>query len=368
VKPLLLCAALVITVDLASPHAAEFPTGSVSPAVRFSGDARTVTIEYANERWDFARPVVSPWNYQPTGKICWVAPDGDDDNDGRPASPFRTIARAISTTAPGDAVYVRPGTYAENVLIRKSGREGAPIILSCAPGSLGKVKITSPKEYVTKNPGGAVIMLHGARHVWINGLVIEGPRGREEAPRSETYGANGITWAGKAGFGRRATNNVVYGNVHCGLKEMGHGGTGILIEGNVIFANGTRSTDHGIYCPADELRIRGNIIFDNAGYGIHSYDHPQRQRIAQNVCLRNRAGGIILAGRDNQVFHNVCTDNGVGLFYFRGGCMGNIVQNNISAFNRTDCGNDNGGGRYGDPTAQPIRGWRPSPLRLFRSR
>jgi hypothetical protein len=90
-------------------------------------------------------------------------------------------------------------------------------------------------------------------------------------------------------------------------------------------------------------------FFDNAGYGIHSYDHPQRQRIVQNVCLRNRAGGIILAGRDNQVFHNVCTDNGVGLFYFRGGCTGNLVQNNISAFNRTDCGYDNGVGRYGDP-------------------
>lgn len=91
------------------------------------------------------------------------------------------------------------------------------------------------------------------------------------------------------------------------------------------------------------------MIFDNAGYGIHSYDHPQRQRIVQNICLWNRAGGIILAGRDNQVFHNVCTDNGVGLFYFRGGCTGNLVQNNISAFNRTDCGYDNGGGRYGDP-------------------
>ena len=55
-----------------------------------------------------------------------------------------------------------------------------------------------------------------------DGLVIEGPLGCPEAPKMETYGANGITWAGKAGEGCRATNNVVYGNVHCGLKEMGH--------------------------------------------------------------------------------------------------------------------------------------------------
>ncbi len=71
--------------------------------------------------------------------------------------------------------------------------------------------------------------------------MIEGPKGRPEAPRAETYGANGITWAGKAGIGCRATNNVVYGNVHCGLKEMGHGGTGILMEANIIAFNGTDS-------------------------------------------------------------------------------------------------------------------------------
>ena len=142
---LLLCVALAIPAGSAASHAAESPTTSISPVVRFSDDERTVIIEYANHRWDFARPIVSPWNYQPSGKSYWVAADGDDDRDGSPSSPFRTIAKAVSTAGPGDAVYVWAGTYAENLLIRKSGQEGAPIILSCAPGSLGKVKITPPK-------------------------------------------------------------------------------------------------------------------------------------------------------------------------------------------------------------------------------
>ena len=263
--------------------------------------------------------------------------------------PFRTLGQGIAIAEPGDAVYAEAGTYVESLVIRKSGRESRPIILSCDPDALGKVKITPSREYVQKNPSGAVIKLHGARHVWINGLVIEGPRGRPEAPKAETYGANGITWAAKAGTGCRATNNVVYGNVHCGLKEMGHGGTGILMEANVIFENGVRSTDHGIYCPADGLVIRGNIIFHNAGYGIHSYSSPKQQLIVQNICIENKVCGIILAGSHNQVFHNVCVGNGIGLFYFRGGSTDNVVQNNIFAFNRTDCGYDNGGGRYGDP-------------------
>jgi parallel beta-helix repeat protein len=141
----------------------------------------------------------------------------------------------------------------------------------------------------------------------------------------------------------------VYGNVHCGLKEMGHGGTGILMEANIIFDNGTRSTDHGIYCPADDLTIRGNIIFNNAGFGVHSYSSPKRQRIVQNICFGNRVCGIILAGSENQVYHNVCVGNGIGMFYFRGGCTDNVVQNNIFAFNGTDGGYDNGGGKLGDP-------------------
>ncbi len=211
------------------------------------------------------------------------------------------------------------------------------------------MKITPPREYVQKNTSGAVITLHSARHVWINGLVVEGPMGRPEAPATEMYGANGITFAGKAGLGCRVTNCVVYGNVHCGIKEMGHGGTGILLEANVIFDNGTRSTDHGIYCPADELTINGNIIFNNAGFGINSYSHPTRQVITRNICMGNQVAGIILAGSDNKVYHNVCAYNSLGFMYFRAGCSENVVKNNIFAFNRTDCGFDYGGGKLDDP-------------------
>ncbi len=325
------------------------PGPPTPPTVRFSGDQRRVTIESQQGRWTLVRPVISPWDFRAKGKTLWVANSGDDSADGTATRPLRTIAKALDLAEPGDLIYLRAGVYVESPLVRKSGRKDAPIIVSCAPDALGKVKVTPSKEYVEKNPSGAVITLHGARHVWINGMVIEGPKGRPEAPKAETYGANGITWAGKAGLGCRATNNVVYGNVHCGLKEMGHGGTGILMEANIIFDNGTRSTDHGIYCPADELTIRGNIIFHNAGYGIHSYSSPKRQRIIQNICFGNRVCGIILAGSENQVYHNICVGNGIGILCFRGGCTDNLVQNNVFAFNGTDGGYDNGGGKLGDP-------------------
>jgi parallel beta-helix repeat protein len=157
---------------------------------------------------------------------------------------------------------------------------------------------------------------------------------------TEHYGADGITWLNKAGKGCRATNNVVYNNIHCGMK----GGMEILIEGNVIFGNGTGSLDHGVYAPYNDTTINGNLIFENAGWGVHVYPAPKHLAVTRNVCFGNKVGGIILGGGECKVFNNVCSDNGIGIFYFRSGCISNVVENNVSCFNHTDCGLDKGGG------------------------
>jgi parallel beta-helix repeat protein len=320
------------------------------PAVTFSADEGTVSIRAGKKAWELPRPVVSPWKYKAKGHTYYVAASGDDRGPGTEAKPFQTIAKAVGQTTAGDVVYVKAGTYVEALSVTRSGEDEKPIILSCAPDDLGKVVLTPPKAFVEKNPGKAVITLSsGARNVWINGLVIVGPKGRPEAPKMDTYGANGITWANKAGPGCRATNNVICRNVHCGLKEMSHGGTKILMEGNVIFDNGTEGRDHGIYAPSDEHTINGNLIFDNAGYGVHAYSTPKRLTITRNVIFGNKAGGIIVGGSDNKVLNNVAAGNAVGMFYYRGGCKDNAVKNNIFAFNKTDCGYDNGGGKLGDP-------------------
>lgn len=152
--------------------------------------------------------------------------------------------------------------------------------------------------------------------------MIEGPRGREEVPKSETYGANGITWAGKAGLGCRATNNVVYGNVHCGLKERGHGGTRILLEGNIIFGNGTRSTDHGIYCPADELTInRIDCGYDNGGGG---YGDPARNRDDYNCYFPGKPDPRIPPGAHEVLSDPLFVDTARGDFRLKpaSGCRG----------------------------------------------
>jgi parallel beta-helix repeat protein len=324
-----------------------------SPAsVSFSPDQSSVTIQWNNNTWTIDRPVISPWNYQTTGHTYWVSTTGSDQNDGSYAHPLATINQAVADAGPGDIVYVESGTYVENLYLTKSGLPGKPIIISAAPGDLGQVTITPSQQYVTDNPDGAVITFQDADYVWINGFVIEGPKGQPYAPATEHYGANGITWTNGAGLGDEATNNVVYNNVHCGMKEMGDGGTGMLIEGNIIFGNGNGSLDHGIYMPASDVTINGNVIFDNAGFGIHAYSDPSGLVISHNVVFDNGWSGILVAGSDNQVYDNTSAYNGqYGIMYFRAHSDNNVVEGNIFADNGYgDMGYDNGGGQLGDPT------------------
>lgn len=45
----------------------------------------------------------------------YVAPDGNDRNSGSATEPFRSVARGMSALEPGQTLYLRGGTYVENV-------------------------------------------------------------------------------------------------------------------------------------------------------------------------------------------------------------------------------------------------------------
>ena len=350
------CSALVVAswasmISCAETHSStRASSGSIAPTIEFSDDESTVAISYGDRTWTLQRPA-TPRIEMPGGEVYWVSTDGDDQFKGTTTSPFRTIRKSLSVAKAGDVVFLNPGTYREIVRIEKSGAPGKPLVLSSAPGALGKVKVVAPDGFARANEHNAIVEISkGAQYVWINGLVIEGVRGKEGAPTNEDYGANGITWSGGAGYGCRATSNVVYGNLHCGLKEMNHGGHSIVIEGNIVFENGTDRLDHGIYVPSSDMKLFGNIIFNNSGWGIHSYENPQRHLMLRNLLFGNGSGGILLAGSHNELYHNVSVRNGRGLLYFRGGSAFNVVKNNIFAFNEgAESGVDTGGGQLGAP-------------------
>lgn len=320
-------------------HAA---TAVTNVSVSFSPDASQVVIAYGLYRWTFPRPVVpnQPWMTSATnpygGRLYWIAPTGNDSSDGSQGAPLRTIQVGVDRAKAGDIVYINAGTYYETVKMNVAGQSGKPIVLSAAPGALGLVRLVSPPNLAfSANPNTErPAMVKGYRaNLWVNGLVIEGYKAKAGSPANDDYNANGISGA-ETGL-VTATNNVIYNNLHCGIKGS------VISSGNIIFENGTDTLDHGIYMPLDDLQATGNIIFHNAGWGIHMYQYPRRNVITRNIVFENSFGGIVVGGSYNKIYQNVVVKNvTVGILYYRDGATNNDVKNNIFAFNGANAKRD----------------------------
>ena len=55
------------------------------------------------------------------GGVYFVTPDGDDNNPGTENEPWKTIQKSVDTLEAGDTVYIKTGTYRENISINVSG-------------------------------------------------------------------------------------------------------------------------------------------------------------------------------------------------------------------------------------------------------
>ncbi|MDY7075300.1 MAG: DUF1565 domain-containing protein, partial [Chloroflexota bacterium] len=94
--------------------------GNVAPSVRAQGE--------------------EPICEAPAGYNCWyVSPSGDDANEGSLEDPFGTIQHAVDVMNGGDFVYLRGGTYQENVQIPLT-QDGTCVDVECAGGSWSTIK------------------------------------------------------------------------------------------------------------------------------------------------------------------------------------------------------------------------------------
>jgi len=67
------------------------------------------------------------------------ARDGSDAAEGSRARPWKTIHHALSQMQHGDTLYLRGGTYYEQVVVPNSGDEGKPITIRSFPGELAVI-------------------------------------------------------------------------------------------------------------------------------------------------------------------------------------------------------------------------------------
>jgi hypothetical protein len=94
----------------------------------------------------------------------FVSPFGDNTSPGTVDAPFRTIKKGVEgLTAPGDVLYLRGGSYAEDVTIAdKCGELGAPIVIR----AYGREHVSIDGAEPIDANGDASHFRIGANHEW----------------------------------------------------------------------------------------------------------------------------------------------------------------------------------------------------------
>jgi len=229
-------------------NSVEVPASSIlSPTPPAPEPAPTPTPEPA--------PTPAPEPTDPTPIVAgafYVSATGNDSNSGTAAAPFRTIQKAADLAAPGDTVYIRGGTYKQQVVIKRSGTSGNVITFTNYPG---ETVIVDGTGFGYSYWGYSLIDLNGQDYIKINGLNVQ----------------NSIYWGiGSCyGFSDRSynggSNYVTVSN--CTTTKTGssgiifHSGTGLVITGNKIsHSNSTGDQEALTLCTSTNFDISGNEI------------------------------------------------------------------------------------------------------------
>lgn len=232
-------------------------------------------------------------------RILHVASDGDDSRDGlSPETAWRTPQAAADRAEPGDTILFR-GEFATSgpdlITVRRSGREGAPITLRSAPGSMA----------ILRNQGAwQAILVEGASHIVIEDLRIIGDAGSitlEEARKEMNNLGNPRTCGNGIGIVAHPQTKVPSSHVvvrRCVISDMPGGGLymrhsdRVIFEDNIVFNNSYwapyANSGISIYQPADadddttsyKIIIRRNVSYGNLNripFYFSNPDHPERR-------------------------------------------------------------------------------------------
>ena len=284
-----------VTWASATPGVATVSPSGVVTAVATGAATITASSEGKSGTATITVPAAGGGGGGDTHAGFYVAPTGAGSGDGSSGRPW-DLATALahpSRVQPGDTIWLRGGTYRGTFASRLSGTSSAPIIVRQYPGERATVAGTMSIdgsytwywgfEVVNVNAGTQDIMglnVHGPGTRFIN-LVVHEHSGNglgvwAEAPDAEVYGS------------------LVYNNGFHGSTATSHG--------------------HGIYSQnrSGTKRIVDNIIFNQYGYGLHTYAEgvPLHSfRILGNLAFNNANGDILVGGYTTPVDDIVVSDN-----------------------------------------------------------
>jgi Right handed beta helix region len=276
--------------------------------------------------------------------VCSGAPD--DEADGSIDHPYPRLQAAIDRAAPGSALRVHPGTYAENLEITK------PLSIVGAEEGSG----ADAAGIIVQAPEALAVNVLGAEGVLLRGLKILAPREAGLVVRAQsavTVEACSVEGAllgeRELGYGiiaQDASSIIVQRSVVAGSASVGI----LLFESRgIIVQNAIRANEGGgirVDRADGETEIRENEIAGNAGFSVAVFG--AKAIIVQNQITDTRLGtgllaeigdGIVAAGipdeeqppRETEATvdgNEISRSPRIGVL-FSGGARGIIVQNQI---------------------------------------
>jgi len=260
------------------------------------------------------------------GNTYYVATNGNDNNPGTSELPWRTIQKAASTLAAGHTVYVRAGTYHEQVRPQDSGSDANGYITYAAyPGET--VTIDGAGVQVGTDEG--LFYVSGQRYVRISGLRIV----------NSAYAGILIENSGHL----IVENNHTYNTASSGIGVWSS--NDVVIDGNEI-----RSACHNGFqecltvAGTDTFEVKHNHVYECDKEGIDAKDGSSNGQVYRNHVHGTQAVGIYVDAWNKHtfnidVFQNVVHDsldnNGFSLASEAGGLLEDVrVYNNIAYHNR----------------------------------
>ncbi|WP_309609108.1 right-handed parallel beta-helix repeat-containing protein [Flavobacterium sp.] len=295
--------------------------------------------------------------------------NGLDTNSGLSlAASYKTIQKAASTAQAGSTIFIKAGTYNENLIINISGTATNPIIFRNYNSDLVYIDGTGTS---TAN-GTAMLQINGASHLEFRNLTIQNLLCQDANGilvftnpsigctnlKFINIAIHDIKWTPLSTTVPTTNDNahpfLVYGSGNTQASAI----TNILVEGCNIYNNVTGFSENLTHSGnVDGFVVQNNLVHDNNNIGIEcegnygasatpSLDHARNGFVRNNKCYNNTcpystaAGIYVDGGWDIVVEQNESYNNsyGVEIGCEENGTTRNIMVKNNIFYNNRDSG------------------------------
>jgi uncharacterized repeat protein (TIGR01451 family) len=266
------------------------------------------------------------WAQNPTlqSKIYYVAPTGSDSGPGTFEQPWQTIQKAANTMISGDTVYIRAGTYHEQVVPLNSGSPGDYITYAAYPGeipSLDGSGVALPDNLV------GLFDVSDRSYIHVTGLRVAN---------------NGAILVKRSSY-IIIEKSRTYNTISSGIGVWGS--QNITIDSNrVERANTSYWQECLTIASTTSFQVSNNEILNCGDQGIDVKQGSSDGQVFGNYVHHTTSTGIYLDAYDMHTYdievyqnliHDISGDNGIALASEKGGLLENVyIYNNIVYHNR----------------------------------